>query len=208
VSLLLLCMKNTCSSRWLLLATSNAPQVARKRRRSSLDHESEDQLSAKKSRAEESIATETDKASETSGREESPTRVNETEEVKEVTKGVKEVELEDQGSRNALSLSKEHASPETQLGKEPELAVELNGESENSPPETDQKRDEDAEPNDTEALAPPQSESTSDATSSTEHQAKAPPPDRDSISKDDSSETAAEEGTPLAKDEHTTEERG
>ena len=73
-------------------ATSNAPTIGRKRRLSPADEDDEGEGTAKRAKGEDGTATPT--------RDESPAQhvpeVNETEEVKDVTQGVKEVELEDE----------------------------------------------------------------------------------------------------------------
>ncbi|KAH9903436.1 hypothetical protein C8Q73DRAFT_786014 [Cubamyces lactineus] len=74
---------------WSEDATSTAPQIGHKRRRSIDEHEERESTPAKKQRAESEAAPESERG-------QSPEQpVKETEEVKEVTKGVRKVELED-----------------------------------------------------------------------------------------------------------------
>ncbi|KAI0772845.1 hypothetical protein BD413DRAFT_430483, partial [Trametes elegans] len=82
---------------WSEDATSTAPQIGRKRRLSTDEaEERETTPSTKKHRAESEVVTEGE-------REQSPAhRSKETEEVKEVTEGVREVELEDGKATAAL----------------------------------------------------------------------------------------------------------
>ncbi|KAI0356907.1 hypothetical protein OH77DRAFT_179171 [Trametes cingulata] len=102
---------------WSEDATSTAPQIGRKRRLSTDEHEERETTpSAKKQRAESEVAPEEE-------REPSPARPGkETEEVKEVTKGVREVELED----GKASASKPvEGESQTETGAEEAAAVPL-----------------------------------------------------------------------------------
>ncbi|KAH9927948.1 uncharacterized protein BXZ73DRAFT_78405 [Epithele typhae] len=79
---------------WSEDATSTAPQIGKKRRLSTSEHEDREATPVKKARADSEAATD-----EESGRDQergsSPAARTDTEEVKEVTEGVREVELED-----------------------------------------------------------------------------------------------------------------
>ncbi|KDQ56894.1 hypothetical protein JAAARDRAFT_36367 [Jaapia argillacea MUCL 33604] len=87
---------------WSEDATSNAPQIGRKRRLSTPEPEAEEQShrpTAKRSKTDEGNGS-----GDTSGsRDESPKPVKETEEVKEIREGVKEVHLEVDGTGKELS---------------------------------------------------------------------------------------------------------
>ncbi|KAI0372502.1 hypothetical protein BV20DRAFT_1062182 [Pilatotrama ljubarskyi] len=98
---------------WSEDATSTAPQIGRKRRLSTDEHEERETTpSAKKHRADSEVAPERE-------REPSPVRPGkETEEVKEVTKGVRDVELEE-----GKAASSKPAEEESQTQTSAEVAA-------------------------------------------------------------------------------------
>ncbi|KAI0657459.1 hypothetical protein C8Q70DRAFT_934826 [Cubamyces menziesii] len=102
---------------WSEDATSTAPQIGHKRRRSIDEHEERETTpSAKKQRAESEAAPESERG-------QSPEQpAKETEEVKEVTKGVRKVELEDGKTCTAESVE---AESQAQTGAEEAAAVPL-----------------------------------------------------------------------------------
>ena len=139
----------------------DAPQIGRKRRRSSTLDPDDDIISAKKSRSTRNIVPEADKPSDPPTRDESPThRAPDTEEVKEVTKGVKEVDLEHNPRAEEPSSPEESATTET----EPCVAPEDKGgpttddaSKDADPPQT---RDEDSNRVEPEPIAPIEPQST------------------------------------------------
>ncbi|KAL7284595.1 hypothetical protein ACG7TL_001889 [Trametes sanguinea] len=102
---------------WSEDATSTAPQIGRKRRLSTEEHEERETTpSAKKHRTESDAAPDT-------AREQSPAEPGkETEEVKEVTEGVREVELED-GKTSGAAVTEDVSTEKT--GAEEAAAVPL-----------------------------------------------------------------------------------
>ena len=117
----------TVSDRVLLLPDPHptphhdAPQIGRKRRRSSTLDPNDDVTSAKKSRSTRNIVPEADKPSDPPTRDESPAhRAPDTEEVKEVTKGVKKVDLEDNSRAEEPSLPEDSATLDTEPCEAPE----------------------------------------------------------------------------------------
>ncbi|KAI0325518.1 hypothetical protein GY45DRAFT_1340078 [Cubamyces sp. BRFM 1775] len=102
---------------WSEDATSTAPQIGHKRRRSVDEHEERETTpSAKKQRAESEAAPESERG-------QSPEQpAKETEEVKEVTKGVRKVELEDGETSTVEAVE---AEPQAQTGAEEAAAVPL-----------------------------------------------------------------------------------
>lgn len=92
-----------------ITATSTAPQIGRKRRLSTSEPDERESTPAKRHRAES-------EATQDGQREESPAgaqQAKETEEVKEVTKGVREVELDDEGKPKEIEIPAEEAQTQT-----------------------------------------------------------------------------------------------
>ncbi|KAI0767426.1 aspartic peptidase domain-containing protein [Fomes fomentarius] len=104
-------MENLTMRRWPWSedATSTAPQIGRKRRLSTSEPDERESTPAKRHRAESEVTQD-------GQREESPTgaqQAKETEEVKEVTKGVGEVELDDEGKPKEIEIPTEVAQTQT-----------------------------------------------------------------------------------------------
>ncbi|KAI8989140.1 hypothetical protein BD414DRAFT_507528 [Trametes punicea] len=117
---------------WSEDATSTAPQIGRKRRLSTNEREERETTpSAKKHRAESEATPESER-----GQSPAAATGRETEEVKEVTKGVREVELED-GKPSALETTEGVA--DEKIGAEEAAAVPLPDSPELKPTEDDQK---------------------------------------------------------------------
>ncbi|KAK7433982.1 hypothetical protein VKT23_020446 [Stygiomarasmius scandens] len=102
---------------WQEDATSNAPSIGRKRRRDSVDRDvdEEGRATPKKARGDTPAELETDQAASTSA----PVQ-QETEAVKEVTKGVKEVELDEKKAVEGKDDVETKGDLEKGEGAEPE----------------------------------------------------------------------------------------